>query len=87
MPRTTGSQTKKSVWNCKVSVDNCELHNKDYSTLNHIASDLGLTYNQVYELGPNGRIKNRPAKSFKFQPRIVISRIGSVEPEIVEEES
>ena len=76
MPRKVGSETKKNVWNVTINIEDNEIHNKEYPTLNHIAKDLGLTYNQVYELGPNGRVKKRPTKNFRYDPKIQITRIA-----------
>tara|TARA_R110000803_G_C11828747_1_gene302989 strand:- start:236 stop:409 length:174 start_codon:yes stop_codon:yes gene_type:complete len=49
------------------------LHNRDYKSLNDIANDLGLTYQQVADLSSR-RVKKK-YQQFKFFPKIDITRI------------
>ena len=77
MPRKSGSKTIKKVWNCSINVAGNELHNKDYTTLQELANDLGLSYSQAYELAPNGRVK-KTTNNFKYKPNINITRIGNI---------
>ena len=39
-------KSKTNCWNCKITQQNNELHNKDYLTLKDLADDIGLSYNQ-----------------------------------------
>ena len=77
--RTTGSKTNKKCWSVIIKQGDIELHNNQYSTLKEAADELGLTYSQICELGPNGRNKKR-AIHFKFMPDIQITKLNKVEP-------
>tara|TARA_R110000796_G_scaffold128027_1_gene243435 strand:+ start:190 stop:408 length:219 start_codon:yes stop_codon:yes gene_type:complete len=66
------------MYNCKIYHnigDNTSmtLHNRDYKSLNDIANDLGLTYQQVADLSSR-RVKKK-YQQFKFFPKIDITRI------------
>lgn len=73
--RTKNAKTKKLCWNVTIIQTGTQLHNKDYTTLRDAASDLGLTYSQICELGPKGRCKKKSI-TFKFMPEIKITKIG-----------
>ena len=59
--RKKGSITLAKCWNCKVINQNETVFNDDFTTLQEIANELGLTYSQVVEISsgrkkrPNGR--------------------------------
>lgn len=76
--RNKGCKTNKKCWSVVIKQGEIELHNKEYSTLREAANDLGLTYSQICELGPNGRNKKR-AIHFKFMPDIKITKLGKKE--------
>ena len=66
------------MYNCKIYHNIGEntsmtLHNRDYKSLNDIANDLGLTYQQVADLSSR-RVKKK-YQQFKFFPKIDITRI------------
>ena len=85
MPRKVGSETKKNVWNVTINIEDNEIHNKEYPTLKLASADLGLTYAQMYELGPKGR-KKKDKNNFKYTPNVVVEKIGAInEPEPVTE--
>jgi len=77
--RTKGAETKKLCWNVLIKQGDIELCNKDYKTLKIAAAELGLTYSQICELGPNGRCKKKSIK-FKFMPEIKITKIEHIAP-------
>ena len=83
MPRTTNANTRKNCWDIKVyhkaSADHplIMLHDKSYPTLKHASADLGMTYAQLCELGPNGRSKNKGIRNqFKYFPTIEIKKLS-----------
>jgi len=66
------------MYNCKIYHNIGEntsmtLHNRDYKSLNDIANDLGLTYQQVADL--SSRREKKKYQQFKFFPKIDITRI------------
>jgi len=66
------------MYNCKIYHNIGEntsmtLHNRDYKSLNDIANDLGLTYQQVADL--SSRKEKKKYQQFKFFPKIDITRI------------
>jgi len=84
--RTKGAKTNKNCWSVKITQGDIELHNKEYKTLREAGDDMGLTYSQICELGPNGRNKKKSIR-FKYMPTIVIEKIGAikdVDPEYTE---
>tara|TARA_R100000541_G_scaffold46546_3_gene53622 strand:+ start:4283 stop:4567 length:285 start_codon:yes stop_codon:yes gene_type:complete len=72
MGRRSGGLTKKLCWNCKISIQGNELHNKDYTTLKQIGEDLGISYNRVFELSTKGRKKYT---TFKYEPKVTITNL------------
>ena len=66
------------MFNCKIYHDIGEttsmtLHNQDYKCLKDIASDLGLSYQQVADL--SSRKIKKDYQKFKYFPKIEINRI------------
>ena len=80
--RTKDAKTKKLCWNVTIRQSDLELHNKDYTTLREAGNDLGLTYSQICELGPNGRSKKKSI-IFKFMPDIKITKICNL-PQLID---
>jgi len=72
--RTKNAKTKKLCYSVIITQSGQELHNKKYTTLREAGKDLGLTYSQICELGPNGRSKKKSIM-FKFMPEIKITKI------------
>ena len=67
--RTTNAQTKKQVWRLEVyNLDGTMYRDENYATLDEIAQDLEVSYNQVCDL-KSGRVKQHP-----LMPKIIISR-------------
>lgn len=67
--RTINASTKKQVWNLEIhNLDGTIYKDGNYSTLDEIANDLSMTYNQVCDI-KNGRVKKRP-----MMPNIIITR-------------
>lgn len=75
--RTKGAKTTKNCWSVKISQGDIILHDKQYKTLREAGDDMGLTYSQICELGPNGRNKKKSIR-FKYMPNIVIEKIGAI---------
>jgi hypothetical protein len=72
------------MFNCKIFHDEDNiLHNQDYKCLKDIATDIGLSYQQVADLSSRKEKKNY--QNFKFFPKIEINRIKK-EDIIVENE-
>ena len=72
--RTKNAKTKKLCYSVVITQSGTEIHNKQYTTLREAGYDLGLTYSQICELGPNGRSKKKSIM-FKFMPEIKITKI------------
>jgi hypothetical protein len=72
MARTQGAKTSKLKWNVKVMVNDNELFNQDFSSLNQVAEPLGLSYFQVVEMA-NGRKKC--FGNGKYDTRYIFSKI------------
>lgn len=72
--RTKGAKTNKDCWSVKITQGDIVLHDNKYKTLRDAGTELGLTYSQICELGPNGRNKKKSIR-FKFMPKIVIKKI------------
>ena len=68
-------KSKKDCFNCKIVLNENELHNKDYKSLKEISEDLGLSYAIIADLS-NGRKQSKKYDNFKYQPKIEISRIS-----------
>jgi len=75
--RLTNSTATKEIWNIKIITDGVETLNKNYSTLKHIADDLGMTYSQITDL-KNKRTQQKQVR-FKFYPIIEITRINKTQ--------
>lgn len=69
-------KSKTNCWNCKITQQTNELHNKDYLTLKEIADDIGLSYYIVADIS-SGRKTNKKYDKFIYQPNIEINRINS----------
>ena len=69
-------KSKTNCWNCKITQQNNELHNKDYLTLKDLADDIGLSYNIVADISSK-RKNNKKYDKFIYQPNIEINRIKS----------
>ena len=67
-------KSKKDCFNCKIVLNENELHNKDYKSLKEISEDLGLSYSIIADLS-NGRKQSKKYDNFKYQPKISISRL------------
>ena len=61
--RTKGAKTNKNCWRVLIKQGEHILCDKEYKTLKDGAEDLGLTYSQICELGPNGRCKKKSIQS------------------------
>ena len=72
--RTKNAKTKKLCWDVKITQGDVILHHNQYTTLREAGDDLGLSYSQICELGPNGRCKKKSI-NFKFMPDIQITKI------------
>jgi hypothetical protein len=67
--RTINASTKKQVWRLEIdNLDGTVYMDKNYSTLEEIANELNMTYNQICDI-KNNRIKKRP-----LMPNIKINR-------------
>ena len=75
--RTKGAKTNKNCWRVLIKQGDIVLCDKEYKTLKDGADDLGLTYSQICELGPNGRCKKKSI-NFKFMPDIKITKINNM---------
>ena len=67
-------KSKKNCWNCKITLQKIELHNKDYLSLKDLADDIGLSYSIIADIS-SGRKKNKKYTNFIYQPVIEINRI------------
>ena len=67
-------KSKKNCWNCKITLQKLELHNKDYLSLKDLAGDIGLSYSIIADIS-SGRKKNKNYTNFIYQPVIEINRI------------
>jgi len=65
------------MFNCKVFQEcgsaSMTLMNQDFKNLKEIASELGLTYQQVADISSRGGLKEY--QKFKYYPKILIQRI------------
>tara|TARA_R100001530_G_scaffold135350_1_gene112346 strand:- start:715 stop:948 length:234 start_codon:yes stop_codon:yes gene_type:complete len=65
------------MFNCKVFQEcgsaSMTLMNQDFKNLKEIASELGLTYQQVADISSREGLKNY--QKFKYYPKILIQRI------------
>ena len=65
------------MFNCKIYQEcgnaSMTLLNQDFKNLKEIASELGLTYQQVADISSRGGLKDY--QKFKYYPKILIQRI------------
>jgi len=66
--------SKINRFNCKITLQGNELHNKDYLTLKDISDDIGLSYNIVANISCN-RKPNKKINDFKYFPKIEIIKL------------
>ncbi len=74
MPRLNGNIATKKCWRVIIKQGINILHNEDYTTLKVASNELGLTYSQLVELGPNGR-KQKKISNFKYHPHIEVIKL------------
>ena len=67
--RSKGSKTNIKCWKLEVVNQNNIIYENEYSTLNEVANELGLTYNQIVELS-SGR-KKQPSGRFDTYYRFI----------------
>tara|TARA_R110000824_G_scaffold2946_2_gene13444 strand:- start:4073 stop:4417 length:345 start_codon:yes stop_codon:yes gene_type:complete len=79
--RTKDAKTNKLCWKLNVSCDGQLIKMGKYSTLQQIASELGMSYSQVSELTPNGRKKNNLLGCGKYAVKVDIERLYSNDSE------
>ena len=66
--------SKINRFNCKITQQGVELHNKDYLSLKDISNDIGLSYNIVSNISC-GRKPNKKTSEFIFFPKIEITKL------------
>ena len=66
--------SKINRFNCKITLQGNELHNKDYLTLKDISNDIGLSYNIVANISCN-RKPNKKINDFIYFPKIEITKL------------
>jgi hypothetical protein len=66
--------SKINRFNCKITQQGVELHNKDYLNLKDIANDIGLSYNIVANISCN-RKPNKKTSDFIYFPKVEITKI------------
>ena len=67
--RSKGSKTNVKCWKLEVINQNNIIYENEYSTLNEISNELGMTYNQIVELS-SGR-KKQPGGRFDTSYRFI----------------
>ena len=78
--RTKGAKTSKDCWNCEAFCNSARILNRQFKTLQDIANELDLTYNQVVEIS-NGRKKQTQGK---YGTQYYISKINPLETDTTE---
>ena len=75
MPRTKGTINTKKVLSVKIYHTDPEIviFQDDFATLQEVATALGISYNQAYELSTAGRSKKKKPQ-FRYYPTIEIKR-------------
>ena len=76
MPRTKGTINTKKVLSVKIyhtEPEEIVIFQDDFATLQEVASALGISYNQAYELSTAGRSKKKKPQ-FRYYPTIEIKR-------------
>jgi len=61
-------------FNCTITQQNIELHNKNYLTLKEISDDIGLSYGIVANISCN-RKPNKCSNNFIYFPKIQITKL------------
>ena len=61
-------------FNCKITQQNIELHNKNYLSLKEISDDIGLSYHIVANISAN-RKPNKKTLNFIYFPKIQITKL------------
>ncbi len=66
--RSKGSKTEVLCWRLEVVNQNEIIYTNEYKTLNEVATELGITYNQVVEMssGRKKQLKGRFDTSYRF---------------------
>lgn len=59
MTRKFGNTTNKICWNLTIIIDEKTILNRDYKTLQDIATELGYSYNVVSEMAINRKKRNK----------------------------
>ena len=72
-PSETVQGTGSAPTSAVAEGENNILHNENYKSLKDIATDLGLSYQQVADL--SSRKEKRKYQEFKYFPKIEINRI------------
>jgi|TARA_Y100000310_G_C20595968_1_gene770521 hypothetical protein len=68
---------QKLCYSCSVRIGEIILLKDRYTTLNEIAKDLNLTYQQVADISANR--KSKFVNQFKYQPKIEIEKIYPID--------
>jgi hypothetical protein len=74
--RTKGANTKKVCWSLKIYYPDYVVKEGTYTTLQDVADDLGLSYNQVSEMTNKGR--NKTKSKYSFYPTIDLKKICDI---------
>jgi hypothetical protein len=61
-------------FNCTITQQNIEIHNKDYLNLKDIADELGLSYYIIANISTN-RKPNKCSNNFIYFPKIIITKL------------
>ena len=76
--RTKGAKTSKTCWELKIFYPDYIVKEGKYKTLQDVADDLGLSYNQVSEMTNKGR--NKTKSKYSFYPTIHLTKIDDIAP-------
>lgn len=71
--RTKGAKTEKDCWELKIYYPDYIVKEGTYKTLQDVANDLNLSYNQVSEFTNKGR--NKTKTKYSFYPTIDLKKI------------
>ena len=71
-------KTKKNCFNCKITIGDNELHNKDYLTLYGISDELKLSYSIIADIS-SGRRSKKKWNEFIYYPIIAITKLKQTE--------
>lgn len=71
-------KSKTNCFNCKITLGDNELHNKDYVTLTDIANDIKLSYSIVADIS-SGRRSKKKWNEFIYYPIITIVKLKKIE--------